>query len=61
MLENITEGRGFESQPGQVDFSLLVRYGSSLGETPNYYAGYVTKLFKTVYTCVWCVVCVSHK
>ena len=31
-----TEGRGFESQPGQVDFSLLVRYGSSLGETPHY-------------------------
>ena len=23
--------------PGQVDFSLLVRYGSSLGETPHYY------------------------
>ena len=33
-----TEGRGFESQPGQVDFSLLVRYGSSLGETPHYYS-----------------------
>ena len=29
---------GFESQPGQVDFSLLVRYGSSLGETPHYYS-----------------------
>ena len=26
------------SQPGQVDFSLLVRYGSSLGETPHYYS-----------------------
>ena len=23
---------------GQVDFSLLVRYGSSLGETPHYYS-----------------------
>ena len=33
-----TEGRGFESQPGQVDFSLLVRYGSSQGETPHYYS-----------------------
>ena len=32
------EGRGFESQPGQVDFSLLVRYGSSLRETPHYYS-----------------------
>ena len=29
--------RRFVSQPGQVDFSLLVRYGSSLGETPHYY------------------------
>ena len=28
----------FKSQPGQVDFSLLVRYGSSLGETPHYYS-----------------------
>ena len=26
------------AQPGQVDFSLLVRYGSSLGETPHYYS-----------------------
>ena len=34
----VTEGRGFESQPGQVDFSLLVRYGSSLGETHHYYS-----------------------
>ena len=25
-------------RPGQVDFSLLVRYGSSLGETPHYYS-----------------------
>ena len=25
-------------QPGQVDFSLFVRYGSSLGETPHYYS-----------------------
>ena len=25
-------------QPGQVDFSLLVRYGSSLGVTPHYYS-----------------------
>ena len=24
--------------PGQVDFSLLVRHGSSLGETPHYYS-----------------------
>ena len=34
--KNLLWGRGFESQPGQVDFSLLVRYGSSLGETPHY-------------------------
>ena len=33
-----TEGRGFVSHPGQVDLSLLVRYGSSLGETPRYYS-----------------------
>ena len=33
-----SEGRGFESQPGHVDFCLLVRYGSWLGETPHYYS-----------------------
>ena len=30
-----TEGRGFVSQSGRVDFSLLVRCGSSLGEAPH--------------------------
>ena len=30
-------GQAEKNQPGQVDFSLLVRYGSLLGETPHYY------------------------
>ena len=29
---------GFKFQPGQVDFSLLVRYGSSLGVAPHDYS-----------------------
>ena len=28
--------RDLRAKPGQVDFSLLVRYGLSLGETPHY-------------------------
>ena len=32
----VTNHTGRANQPGQVDFSLLVRYGSSLGETPHY-------------------------
>ena len=42
-------GRGFESQPGQVDFSLLVRYGSSLGETPHYYLYWNSPILKFAY------------